>query len=225
VPYSHVGEFPDHIEGIERLPRPLAPHDIANRVWKQYGELRDYYEGDVPSKHVDVDQLAYYMFRPFHWFRSAFYEDRFGVAVGNDPFETWRLTEIRTAGAFSLVPVLVVPIEIEDDVSAPEAASQLSKGGHVVVIRVADLARDIENNLVPAIRRDAPDDQRQARIRERQVKFRRVRLPAFLHGAVWTIGMVLFFLVMVVWDLLKILIPVGLFGLGMYLVLSWIGVL
>lgn len=224
VPYSHVGEFPDHIEGIERLPRPLAPDDIANRVWTQYGELKDHYYGDVPSEHVNVDQLAYYMFRPFHWFRSGHYEDRFGVAVGNDPFEGWRLTEIRTAGAFSLVPVLVVPIEIEDDVSATEVASQLSKG-HVVVIRIADLARDIENNLVPAIRRNAPDAQRLERIHELQVEFRRLRLPAFLHGAAWAIGMVLFFLVMLVWDLLKILVPVGLVGLVVYLLLRWIGVL
>ena len=133
------------------------------------------------------------------------------------------------AGAFGLVPLAVVPIEIEDDDAAEEVLSELAEYDYIAVVRMADLTADVEHVLSPAIRRRAPQGEQQEAIRRRKAEFRGLRLPALVRGvatgAVMAIGTVLFFLAALIWDLLRYAVPVGLVGLLVYLALNWIGLL
>lgn len=215
--------------GVRSGQQRLSASELVRRAAPEITRVREHYEGSVPSDEVPVDQLLYYMVHPIHWWRSAFYEDRFGVSVGKDPFESWRLAEARMAGAFGLVPVCVVMMDGDDGLGVDEVAAGLADLGCVVAIRYADVAVDVDNVLAPTVRRRAPDADALAAIRRRQAEFRRLRLPAFVRGAgmaIWSIVLLIgLFLFALLWDLVKYGGPLALVVLAVYAALRWVGLI
>ena len=210
VPYNRQPDFVPE-SWLEQM-RPASLDTLIEAVNKELDDLIESYQGTASRKWDDphqLDQFGYYLFRPIHSFRMAWYEKHFGTPLGKDPFESWRRWEARIAGALSLKVVSVVLIDIREERLAEGVRLELAKSTlNSVVVRRSNLEADVQNRLLPAIERAVPTKEKAADIRDRKRKLRRVQIRAMatITSYVGTILGGIALIVISLWLLLRIVL-------------------